>query len=161
MEGPLLNSLIVYCRVSSNFHFSLFIILCLVQKYCMSKKSDVWLVGVCDGFSLDRSKLSWDLFGLIQTFFILSKSYPNFIQTGGVVQFCRFRHCANLFLKSPPIRLKLRVLPINMKYGVPGRLWLLPPEETTTITLMMSCSILGERWRSEFKGRMQTRKNHT
>ena len=28
---PLLNSLIVYCRVSSNFHFSLSIILCLVQ----------------------------------------------------------------------------------------------------------------------------------
>ena len=34
----LLNSLIVYCRVSSNFHFSLSIILCLVQKYRYIKK---------------------------------------------------------------------------------------------------------------------------
>ena len=35
---PLLNSLIVYCRVSSNFHFSLSIILFLVQKYWFIKK---------------------------------------------------------------------------------------------------------------------------
>ena len=38
------------------------------------KKFKGWLVGVWEGLSLDRSKLSWELFGLIQTFFI-------FIQT--------------------------------------------------------------------------------
>ena len=45
------------------------------------------MVGVWDGLNLDRSKLSWELFGLIQTFFYL---FPNSLQTGGVVQFLRF-----------------------------------------------------------------------
>ena len=35
------------------------------------------MVGVWDGLNLDRSKLSWELFGLIQTFLSLSKLHPN------------------------------------------------------------------------------------
>ena len=36
-----------------------------------------WLVGLRDGLSWDRSKLLWDLFGLIQYFLYLSKLHPN------------------------------------------------------------------------------------
>ena len=56
------------------------------EKVICPKNSEGWLVRVWDGLNLDRSKLSWELFGLIQTFFYL---YPNSIQTGGVVQFCQ------------------------------------------------------------------------
>ena len=75
---PLLNSLIVYCRVSSNFHFSLSIILFLVQKYWSIKKISrggwsgfgkalVWIDPNCHENCLDWSKL----------FSSLSKLYPN------------------------------------------------------------------------------------
>ena len=57
------------------------------EKVICPKNSEGWMVGVWDGLNLDWSKLSWELFGLIQTFFYL---YPNSIQTGGVVQFCHF-----------------------------------------------------------------------
>ena len=55
-------------KVWSNFHFSFSIILCLVQKKRYVQK--IPMVGAWDGLNLDRSKLSWELFGLIQTFFI-------------------------------------------------------------------------------------------
>ena len=75
---PLLNSLIVYCRVSSNFHFSLSIILFLVQKYWSIKKISrggwsgfgkalVWSDPNCHENCLDWSKL----------FLSLSKLHPN------------------------------------------------------------------------------------
>ena len=75
---PLLNSLIVYCRVSSNFHFSLSIILFLVQKYWSIKKISrggwsgfgkalVWIDPNCHENCLDWSKL----------FSSLSKLHPN------------------------------------------------------------------------------------
>ena len=75
---PLLNSLIVYCRVSSNFHFSLSIILFLVQKYWFIKKISrggwsgfgkalVWIDPNCHENCLDWSKL----------FSSLSKLHPN------------------------------------------------------------------------------------
>ena len=75
---PLLNSLIVYCRVSSNFHFSLSIILFLVQKYWSIKKNSrggwsgfgkalVWIDPNCHENCLDWSKL----------FSSLSKLHPN------------------------------------------------------------------------------------
>ena len=55
------------------------------EKVICPKNSEGWMVGDWDSLNLDRSKLSWELFGLIQTFFYV---YPNSIQTGGVVQFC-------------------------------------------------------------------------
>ena len=74
----LLNSLIVYCRVSSNFHFSFSIILCLVQKkwYVQKIPRGGWsgfgmaLIWIDPNFHencLDWSKL----------FLSLSKLYPN------------------------------------------------------------------------------------
>ena len=74
----LLNSLIVYCRVSSNFHFSFSIILCLVQKkwYVQKIPRGGWsgfgmaLIWIDPNFHencLDWSKL----------FLSLSKLHPN------------------------------------------------------------------------------------
>ena len=79
--------MIVYCRVSSNFHFSFSIILCLVQKkWYVQKiprggwsgfgKALIWIDPNFHEDCLDWSKL----------FYL----YPNSIQTGGVVQFCHW-----------------------------------------------------------------------
>ena len=87
---PLLNSLIVYCRVSSNFHFSLSIILFLVQKYWFIKKISrggwsgfgkalVWIDPNCHENCLDWSKL----------FSSLSKLHPN--------RRCSAIHIKNIF----------------------------------------------------------------
>ena len=75
---PLLSSSIVYFRVSSNFHFSLSIILFLVQKYWSIKKISrggwsgfgkalVWIDPNCHENCLDWSNL----------FSSLSKLHPN------------------------------------------------------------------------------------
>ena len=74
-------SSIVYFRVSSNFHFSLSIILCLVQKY--------WYVNKISrgGWSGFGKALVW----IHPNYFVYLYSNPNKIQTnhmvGGVVQF--------------------------------------------------------------------------
>ena len=47
------------------------------EKVISPKNSEGWMVGVWDGLNLDRSKFSWELFGLIQTFLSLSKLHPN------------------------------------------------------------------------------------
>ena len=84
---PLLNSLIVYCRVSSNFHFSLSIILFLVQKYWFIKKISR---GGWSGFGKALVWIDPNYFGSLC-------SNPNKIQTndmvGGVMYFCRTFRC--------------------------------------------------------------------
>ena len=79
------------------------------EKVICPKNSEGWMVGVWDGLNLDRSKLSLELFGLIQTFFYL---YPNSIQTGGVVQFCPNNTSNNERIKVilPALRLRINTM---------------------------------------------------
>ena len=82
---PLLNSLIVYCRVSSNFHFSLSIILFLVQKYWFIKKISR---GGWSGFGTKWSGMDPTGFG----------PHPTNIPPGVIVPKCQFKSSFRLSL---------------------------------------------------------------